>query len=131
MSSTGLKAAACAASSPKLLSDPIANDPMARDQFQREAEAVSALNHPGICAICDVGFSHTPRTGASGIGTGWETPSIAGIRAGRYLAREPPLTLEARYIGGALGAVATCDGYFFMILSTASDTLPRSGLFGW
>jgi Tol biopolymer transport system component/predicted Ser/Thr protein kinase len=39
----------------KLLSDQISHDPVARSRFHREAESASALNHPGICTIYDVG----------------------------------------------------------------------------
>ena len=39
----------------KVLPASLASDPQSRERFQREARAISQLDHPNVCALYDVG----------------------------------------------------------------------------
>jgi protein kinase-like protein len=42
----------------KVLAPELADDPGFRDRFTREAKVISALSHPHICALYDIGCEH-------------------------------------------------------------------------
>ncbi len=47
----------------KVLRADLARDPLFRLRFEREAQNVAGLNHPGIVAVYDTGEVPTPRVG--------------------------------------------------------------------
>jgi hypothetical protein len=53
----------------KILPAHLSDNPEAKQRFDREARAISSLNHPNICTLYDVGHQHGFATGVSHSGS--------------------------------------------------------------
>jgi eukaryotic-like serine/threonine-protein kinase len=102
----------------KVLSAQLAADPQFRQRFDREARAISALEHPHICSLYDVG-EQTPTTGA---GVGSTSEPIAFLVM-QYLEGQ---TLADRLVAGALPLDQSLR--YAMQIADALDKAHRAGI---
>ena len=110
----------------KVLPREFASDPDRRARFEREAKAISALSHPHVCALFDVGRAEGPDGEIEYL----VMEHLEGETLAARLARGPLPVAEVLVVGGQLaGALAAAHrrGIVHRDLKPGNVMLTRSG----
>ena len=97
----------------KVLAPGLAGDAEFQTRFTREAKAISALNHPDICSLYDIGREHvisnTPTSGGRAAGAGRapdnRSPHAFGEERRPCRIVAPIADEDGRHLGVEVGAV--------------------------